>query len=370
MQPHVYHHDPEFDINIELLRRNLWFVLAISNPMRYKSRYALFRKTVEHILHDVRANVCSIECCIGDRAPQILREMDVRYTPQNTKLNGPIPADTYDRNNPHDFVPQELMICVQNESVIWLKENLQNIAASRLPRDCKYIVFLDADITFQNPLRVVPEIIHALQIYPVIQPFQTCSDLDNNNIPMKCHVSFGYCYAQGMEWRADKIYDPIQTFVRKDNSSLDSSKNIWHPGFGMAFRSEVFNKVGGLLETAVLGAGDHHMCSALIGKAHLSYPSQIHQEYKNQILRWQERILPLTKYLFGYAPLHICHGYHGSKKNRRYVERWDILVRWYNPLEHIYYNTNHVLEFSQSAPPEMILEIIRYFQQRNEDSVE
>jgi hypothetical protein len=371
-QPHVYHHDPEFDINIELMRRYLWFVVAISNPLRFKTRYALFRKTIEHLLHDVRANVCVIECSLGDRAPQVIDGMDARDTPKNHQINGPMPADHYDRNDPLDFTPQEITIFTNNKSMLWTKENLLNNAAHNLPTDCKYIVFLDGDITFTNPLRVVPEIIHALQIYTVVQPFQTCSDMNPDGIPMQSHVSFGYCHAQGMEWNkgnSDYMDDNKQKSSSFSVLQNCPSGNLWHPGFGLAFRAEVFNDIGGLLETAILGAGDHHMCSALIGKAHLSYPNNIHKEYKNQVLNWQKRALACTNYLFGYAPLHISHGYHGPKKNRMYIERWSILTRWYNPTEHICYNRHRVLEFSKSAPPEMIHEIILYFRQRNEDAI-
>jgi hypothetical protein len=42
------------------------------------------------------------------------------------------------------------------------------------------------------------------------------------------------------------------------------------------------------------------MCAALIRRAQLSYPGDIHTGYKNQVLRWQARAMSAVNKRFAY----------------------------------------------------------------------
>jgi hypothetical protein len=64
----------------------------------------------------------------------------------------------------------------------------------------------------------------------------------------------------------------------------------------------------------------------------------------------------------------IRHYFHGSKKNRRYGERWQILLKYdYSPKLHVKLNQMGVLEPSKECPNGLLEEIMDYFKQRNED---
>jgi len=70
----------------------------------------------------------------------------------------------------------------------------------------------------------------------------------------------------------------------------------------------------------------------------------------------------------GYVPGIIRHFFHGSKKNRKYAQRWEILVRNnYEPTKHITIDNNGILVPTSECPQQMLKEIYLYFAERNED---
>lgn len=91
------------------LRRQLAFVTALSNPARYETRYRLYRKFANHIEQGLGQRLVTVECQLGDRPFEVTRKDDPNH------------------------------IQVRSNSELWHKENMLNIAMSRLPTSVKYI---------------------------------------------------------------------------------------------------------------------------------------------------------------------------------------------------------------------------------------
>ncbi len=63
----------------------------------------------------------------------------------------------------------------------------------------------------------------------------------------------------------------------------------------------------------------------------------------------------------------IRHRFHGAKDNRRYVERWQVLIRHrYDPQRDVILNLEGVLELAGNKPG-LGRDIHRYFRDRAED---
>jgi hypothetical protein len=123
-----------------------------------------------------------------------------------------------------------------------------------------------------------------------------------------------------------------------------------------------------LVETAALGAADHHMALALIGRVSESVPGGIAPGYLAPLLTWQNRAQAHVAGNIGYVPGTIEHAWHGSKDKRAYVDRWQILVRnAFDPAADLKRNTWGVLELAGNKP-ELRQDIDRYFRARDEDS--
>ena len=352
---HPRHVDPEYDGCMQKnAHDNLWVITAISNPVRFKTRYALYRKFKHHITNELKLNLITVECALGRRDFQLTKDCANETVITNTLETGVKTIDVRVRNN----------------SQIWLKENLWNIGARFIPHDCEYVLFADADIQFTNP-HFATELVNSLQEYRVVQPFETACDMGPDGQVMNVHRSFGYCHAQGWEWRPKPNGNGAYYAEKPANKKGPTGYGVpFHPGFAFGFRRSVLEKLP-LMETGVLGAGDHHMCGALIGKAKLTLPSKIHPAYKKDVLRWQDRADEVVRGSFGYVNGTILHDFHGAKKNRKYVSRWDILTEHtYNPETDIYRNVYGVLELEKDKKSGLRDAVMEYFRTRNEDSPE
>jgi hypothetical protein len=96
-----------------------------------------------------------------------------------------------------------------------------------------------------------------------------------------------------------------------------------------------------------------------------SVNANVHPDYKATLEEWQSRACHLR---IGYVPGVIRHFYHGNKKNRKYKERWQILVKHaYSPKTHITTNEDGLLIPTPDCPEGLLYDIMTYFQERNED---
>ncbi|MBV9859829.1 MAG: hypothetical protein JO038_06975 [Alphaproteobacteria bacterium] len=303
------------------MRPDLLDVIAVyANPIRWKSRLRLFGAFEQHML-DSGVRLTTIECAYGER-----------------------PFDLAER-------PHVSRNRVRAQTVLWLKENLVNLALARLPPNWKYAAWIDADICFRKP-GWASETVHALQQYDIVQPWSDCYDLGPNDDHLEAHHSFCRLWHKGA---------PIVPAGRPGYAFA-------HPGYAWAARRDALEHLGGLIETAALGAGDHHMALALIGRVRDSVPAHVSAGYLAPLLQWQERAERHLTRNIGYVPGTIEHAWHGPKQGRRYVDRWGILVRHgFDPATDLKRNLCGVLELAGNKPA-LRLEIDRYFRSRDEEA--
>jgi len=304
---------------------DLHVITAIANPLRWKSRPNLFREFEEHILSSGVGGLTVVECAYGER--------------------------DYECKSMHAATNH---VGVRSTNMVWNKECLLNIGIASLPHHVRYIAWVDADIYFRSPTWA-SDTVHALQLYKMIQPWSVCYDLGPNGEHLQAHR--GFC----------RIYHD------HGSSAIHHHKNHYlyefpHPGYAWAATRDALEAVGGLIEIAALGAADHHMSHALVGKAAYTFPANISQAYRRPIYAWQERAQRFITGNIGYLHGTIEHKWHGSKKSRKYIERWDVLTKHdFNPDTDLKRNTYGVLELAGNKP-ELRLDIDRYMRQRNEDS--
>ena len=300
----------------------LHVVTAISNPKRYKSRIRLALEFLDH-MRVSGVPVTLVECAYGDR-----------------------PFDL-------DQVPGINHVGVRSKTMVWNKENLLNIGISRLPAGWKYLATLDADIYFRRP-DWASETVHALQHYDVVQPWSDCYDLGPNDEHITTHRSLLRLWYE----RKPIVQGP---------KCGPGGYQFGHPGYAWAWTRNAIEWTGGLVETAALGAADHHMGLALLNKAEESIHGGCTEAYKKPILQWQKHAVQHIAGNVSYMPGTIEHRWHGTKDNRRYVDRWDILVKHkFDPSTDLKRNSYGVFELAGNKP-EMRHDMDVYFAQRAED---
>lgn len=301
----------------------LYVISVVSNPVRYASRYRLFKEFSERLDRVPGIKHYTVEVAFGDR-PHAIAE-----------------------DKPNHFK-------YRTQTEIWHKENMINLALARLPADWQYVAWVDADVEFVDP-NWAEETVHLLQHYAFVQLFQTAVDLGPKREAMQVHQGFAYSYVTGQP---------------RNSLGYNYPYPFWHPGFAWAARRDALDNVGGLIETGILGAGDHHMALALIGMGKSSVPGGIHEDYVESVMTWQERAELHIRRNVGYLPGTILHHFHGKKKDRNYKGRWDILIdNKYTPDRDVYKDTQGLWALS---PFNIKLrdDIRAYFRARNEDSID
>lgn len=294
-------------------------IAVVSNPVEFNTRYKLFN-----------------EFCIRMR-----KEPQVRlFTIEVQHRNKPFATDSNLKYRTSDEV--------------WHKENMINLAVQHLPADWEYMAWIDADIEFQRK-DWVEQTIKQLQHYDIVQLFSDAIDMGPNGETFDTHK--GFCY----QWQRHQLN------VDQKNNPY---KKFWHTGYAFAIRKDMYNALGGLIEFPILGAADHHMCKAWIGKIDESYPHNIHPNYKMLCDNYQKRCERHLKQNISYVPGTILHHWHGKKADRKYHERWQILIKNdFDPLMDIKKDCNN-LWVLEGNKPQFRNDLRNYFRVRNEDSID
>jgi hypothetical protein len=235
------------------------------------------------------------------------------------------------------------------ETPLWVKENLINIGVKKLlPKGWKAMAWIDADLEFESATWALDTLRILNGSRDVVQLFSHCVDMDRNGDTMK--VSTSLCYQ----------YEKNKRYVMKGNSNDYS-----HPGYCTAFTRKAWDKLGGIYDQSILGSGDFNMALSFIGLGGKSVNKNVHPNYLQSILNFQKNAIDLR---LGYVPNVCRHHFHGSKKNRKYQDRWQILVNHqYDPLTMITYNNDGLLITTESFPEQLKLDIVKYFEERLED---
>jgi hypothetical protein len=104
---------------------NFAVMTVIFNPVKYQSRYDHYQKFAAHMAQS-GVQLITVEC-IFESAPHF-----------------GLPRQSFEITRAGDRHHIQLIA----PSIMWMKENLINIAVQRLPQNVEYIAWLDADIEF------------------------------------------------------------------------------------------------------------------------------------------------------------------------------------------------------------------------------
>jgi hypothetical protein len=230
---------------------------------------------------------------------------------------------------------------------LWHKENMINLGVKKLlPKDWKAFAWVDADLDFENANWASDTLRVLNGCKDVVQLFSHCDDMDLNERTMRVFNSAGFQYEKG-------------------NPYYGVGPNFWHPGYAWACTRRAYERMGGLYDVGILGSGDHVMTFSFLGRGLKAVNEFSSDEYKDTITEFERKSKGLR---LGYVPGLIRHYYHGSKQNRKYSERWQILLKHnYNPLIHIKYNDDGIIVPTENMSKEFIDDIYNYFAERNED---
>lgn len=280
-------------------------VTCFFSPSGFKkpiANYWQFRKAFKGPLY-------TIECLFGDQTPSIPDALHVRA-----------------------------------EDVLWHKEALLNILIRSLPDFVKKVAWVDADLLFPDDWHIQASI--ALENYPVVQGFHEAISMnsDGSDATPRLGVAAAECFGS-------------QTAF---NFSLS------HPGFAWAARRSVIEDIG-LLDFHFTGGADSLMAFGFFGRD----PSSFFREKYNlqmlaRMIEWKDEITARIGGNVGFVDCDIRHLWHGSKEDRKYVERIEMLRSI--DLDRDLVADGQLWKWADRVP-EIKRDLIRdYFASRKEDS--
>ena len=316
-------------------------VAVVSNPVRYRARYDLFRAFEAHVLES-GARLTVVEMAFGNRPFEVTRPEDPRHVQVRSA---------------HEF---------------WAKENLINLGVSRLPRDSRYVAWVDADLTFVRP-DWVQETLQQLQHHAIVQMFAEAHDLCPDGLILNSFRSFAFSHIHGVpRMRGGQAgYGGGMPMT-----SMPANPRIayWHhPGFAWAARREALDTLGGLFDVAVVGEADYIMAKSLVGEGlDVLYPG-VSPGYRKAVSDWQAQALKLRGDL-GYVPGTVLHHWHGRKASRNYWDRCKILTDTrFDPsvdLKRDWQGLYQLVDHGEARSISLRDAIRSYFRSRNEDGIE
>lgn len=304
--------------NNDPIEDKLNVIIVISNPCLYIRRYTLLEEFVKRFDDEENVNLFIVELI---------------YKNQTFKV-----TDAKNKNH----------LQLKTDIPIWHKENMVNLGVKYLlPENYKAFAWIDADIEFES----ISWALDTLKILngskDVVQLFSHSVDMSNHNTNLDIFNGFGYSFC-------------------KKKKYIVGNRDFWHPGYAWAITRKAYEKIGGLYDLGVLGSGDNIMAMGFFNKCEFMMNHKYSNDYNNSMLAYQSNAKHLR---LGYVPGVIRHHYHGSKKNRNYVERWKILVdHQFSPIRHLTYDAVGVLIPTEHFSKAFQTDILNYFKERKEDS--
>lgn len=298
----------------------LCVIAVYFNPAKYQALFNNYLKFSERIRRQ-QIKLITVECAFNDDEFQI-----------------PPAEDTYH---------------LRSQSVMWQKERLINFGISKLPAESDYFAWIDADILLPDNWHEVA--IKELNKSDIIQLYKRVYHLpkgkyeyDGGKIP----------FLQSVLWQ--KIIHK-NWLERRKTKELSFST----PGFAWAAKRELFQDIG-IYDKNIVGSGDTFIVDCILDSWDIhGFAAKFTPKMKEHMMEYCDK-LRAKQPKIGYLPIDISHLYHGSLKNRGYMDRHKaILENDYDPQNDIKM-INNVYEWA-TEKPSMHEMIKQYFYSRMED---
>lgn len=301
---------------------------VVSNPARFHSRYRLAREWIKRLENTPNVELYLVEAAFGDRHHEVTQ----------------------------DYNPKHLQVRTRSE--IWIKENMINLGVRHLlPKDWKYMAWVDADVEFDNPTWA-QDTIQELQHWPVVQPWESAINLGPTGKVAKHFFSVGH-----------KVMENGVELLRDKKKYTGDPYIFGHCGYAWACTRAFWENVQGLIDFAILGSADHHMALGCRGYYSHSVHSMVKGPFLHGCHAWQTRAVQMTHGVVGCVPGNIRHYFHGPMERRDYVGRWKILIKHgYDPVVDLRHDAQGLIQIV--GKPMLEHDVRMYNRRRFEDSIE
>jgi hypothetical protein len=262
----------------------------------------------------------------------------------------------------------DIVVRVKSSSLLWQKERLLNIALEELPKQCDKVVWLDADIIFDND-KWVEQTAEHLKQYVVVQPFKVAWWLSAACTQALYRKKSKISKIAMRQWRKSSERSDFSA-IYAQLKSVHRSILSGHPGFACAARRNLLEKHG-LYDRFILGGADVAVSLAILGYDERSISNLIARyctpSQAADLLSWIRSFSSDIENNIFYTTGAVYHLWHGSQEDRKYEQRMRILLDHdFNPLVDIALDDNRCWRWN-SEKPNLHQEVKGYFWSRAEE---
>lgn len=288
--------EPDLDtLNYPEEQRHFYVICVMFNPSRSRSRIKLYLN-FKRQLEKMGVKLITIECTYENSPFTLTRQ---NYEPHNIQVN--------------------------TQNAFFQKERLINLALTKLPLDAKYVVWCDCEVEFLNP-NWVNDTIKALNIFKIVQMFESVTILGENNEEIKRERSF-----------SARLFDKIEM------DKKDFEECVEYSGYCWGFRVDILKEIGGLYDLSPIGNCDTIMAYCLAKRTDEYVPNTLTDHFKDTIKDWQKKASAAFSTGIGFIPGEIRKHWSALRNDKKVYDRWDILqTNGYDPSRDLYSGENGI----------------------------
>ena len=219
------------------------------------------------------------------------------------------------------------------KNALFNKEQLCRLLERRMPWRYSKVVFIDADLVFTSKTWYA-DTSKQLTKFDVVQPFSSAVWLD-------------VTYTKATLERSSVVY----------MNGTKTYDHVYHPGFAWAFKRSWFRRYG-FYEYAITGSGDTLSTAAWMG---VEFPNgYLKTAFQRSFADYRRMPKPSMSCTAG----KVYHLWHGTHKNRKYVDRHQIVDGILDVQKIIRPNWSGVFEVTDKA---VAVKLADYFKEREDD---
>ena len=287
------------------------------------------------------------------------------------------------------LLPNWINITIDPEkNILWQKEALLNKAETLVPDHYENIAWIDADIFIDDELWV-EKTIKELETHDVIHLFQSALLLDKHRsiflkIPSEVfaykNIIFNTKQIKFFGNRDEKYINDVEKsgcIIFGDFKDLSISKRkpispdfedlgkCKHAGFAWAMKRSLWKKINGLYDRCIIGGADSAMCKVFLDTDISVYNSNAIGLNADSFQEWALKVKK-EKISTSNLNVDIYHFFHGSRENRKYIDRNEN-TRLFDSSLITNINDLGILEWSDQAPEYLKQDVRDFFNDRLED---
>ena len=209
----------------------------------------------------------------------------------------------------------EHVVQLRGADVMWQKERLLNIALGALPAECRSVVWLDADVVFDDP--AWPEgVERALEDHALVQPFAAAYLLLPAALRRRARTRF----AHPAPFRRSRLqhWPCPADWMRRFGDHGGRKVGL---GFAWAARRDLLDRHG-FFDAAIIGGGDRALVCAAYGTfGMLIEKHRMNARQERRYLDWAVPFHADVGGRLGWLDGDLYHLWHGDIEGRHYAER-------------------------------------------------